>query len=197
MSDHPAQGQPLRIEIVDRRHPLRAAAEAHVRAVYRRSYGATVRAFAELLAVLPDDAGKPGCVAGVRYGLTDCFSERYLDRPIERVLSELSGEPVTRARILEVTTLACDRPNDSFRLVREVIELGRRQGMRWGVFTATRKLRHALPRLGLTLIEIAPARRERAADPQDWGSYYDTDPWVCAMADRAFSAQGAAGSEAA
>lgn len=183
MPDRSLPAKPLSIEIVDRRHPLRADAEERVRAVYRRSFGAVVRAFPDLLAVLRDEEGKPGCVAGVRYGLADCFSEQYLDQPIERVLSAASGEHVTRAQILEVTTLACERPNDSFRLVREVTELGRRRGMRWGVFTATRKLRQALPRLGLTLIEIAPARRERAVNPQDWGSYYDTDPWVCAMAD--------------
>ncbi|MCC7046432.1 MAG: thermostable hemolysin [Alphaproteobacteria bacterium] len=172
------------LQLIRRDHPLRPMAEARVRAVYREAYGAKVRGFPDLLAAYVDAAGKPTCVAGVRYGLTDCFSEQYLDGPADVVLSGVDGRPVGRAEILEVTTLVGQRSAESLRLVRSITSLGRSLGMRWGLFTATAKLRRALPRLGMTLVELAPARRDRAAHPEDWGSYYETDPWVCAMSDR-------------
>jgi hypothetical protein len=177
----------MTLQLIRRDHPLRPLAEERARAVYQRSYGATIRSFPELLAAFVDAAGVPTCVAGVRYGLADCFSEQYLDCPIEAVLSELDRRPVARAEILEVTTLVSNRPAESIRLIRAITGLGRSLGMRWGLFTATARLRRALPRLSMPMVELAPARRELVANPEDWGSYYETEPWVCAMSDHAAS----------
>lgn len=170
--------------LIDRDHPLRPAAEVQVAGVYRRSFGAVIRAYPDLLAARLDAAGAPRCVAGVQFGLQNCFSEQYLDRPVEEFLGERDGRPVGRDEIIEVTTLASSRPAESIRLLRDIVDHGRSLGMRWGVFTATGRLRRALPRLGLELVALGPALRDRVANPQDWGSYYETAPWVCAIADR-------------
>lgn len=175
----------MTLQLIHRDHPLRPLAEEKVRAIYRQSYDAVVRSFPELLAAFVDAKGKPTCIAGVRYGLTDCFSEQYLDRPVEAVLSAVDSRAVGRGEILEVTTLVSQRSAESIGLVRSITNLGRSLGMRWGLFTATSRLRRALPRLGMPLVELAPARRDRAAHPEDWGRYYETDPWVCAMSDQA------------
>ncbi len=170
--------------ILDRRHALRRAAEAEVCRIFRRAYGAVIVDFPELLAALVNAEGAPACVAGVRFGLDHSFCEQYLDEPAESLLRRIAGGAVSRDRILEVTTLAGECPGRSLRLLRGIIAAGRDVDMEWGLFTATSRLRSALPRLSLPLIALAPALRERVAQPGNWGSYYDTDPWVCAMPGR-------------
>lgn len=171
--------------ILDRRHALRRAAEAEVRNIFHRAYGAIIADFPDLMAAMVDAEGALACVAGVRFGLDRSFCEQYLDEPAERLLRRIAGAKVSRGQILEVTTLAGEHPGHSLQLLRGIVALGRGMGMEWGLFTATARLRSALPRLSLPLIALAPARRERVAQPGRWGSYYDTDPWVCAMPGRA------------
>lgn len=170
--------------ILDRRHPLRRAAETAVRRIFRHTYGAVIVDFPDLLAASVNVQGAPACVAGVRFGLDRSFCEQYLDEPAEKLLRRVAGGHISRDRIIEVTTLAGERPGHSLQLLRGIIALGRGVGMEWGLFTATSRLRSALPRLSLPLIALAPALRERVAQPGNWGSYYDTDPWVCAMPGR-------------
>lgn len=164
-------------------HPRRRAVEAFIQSTYARCHGAELRGFPDTLAAILDDAGTPICAAGVRFGLTECFSEQYLDLPIEIALREATGLPADRDRILEVTTLAGSQRTHPFRLIDEIVAAGRRAGMQWGVFTATDRLRSALKRSGTNLVELLPARRDRIVTADRWGRYYETDPWVCAVAD--------------
>ena len=51
----------------------------------------------------------------------------------------------------------------------------------WVVFTATRELIGIFRKLGLSLLELAPADPGRLPEPaDDWGSYYDSEPIVVA-----------------
>lgn len=169
--------------LLDAEHPRRLSTEAFIRSTYVRCHGAVIHAFPDTLAALLDDTGAPVCAAGVRFGLTECFSEQYLELPIEVALREATGMSIARDHVLEVTTLAGSQRAHPFRLVDEIINTGRSVGIRWGIFTATDKLRGALKRRGITLVELMPARRDRIAAADRWGRYYETDPWVCAVAD--------------
>jgi hypothetical protein len=51
------------------------------------------------------------------------------------------------------------------------------------VFTATKSLRRLLARTALNYAEIAAADISKVENPQAWGSYYDTDPRVCAFSE--------------
>jgi hypothetical protein len=56
-----------------------------------------------------------------------------------------------------------------------------RLGYEWVVFTATRELRNAFARMGLTPLELAPADPARLPDRgARWGRYYANDPIVVA-----------------
>ncbi|HIJ44247.1 MAG: thermostable hemolysin [Rhodospirillales bacterium] len=171
------------MEIIGPHHPLRQAAESLVRTIYAKQYGAIPREFPEMLVALLNKQDQPVCVAGVRFGEDGYFSETYLDGPLEAALSAAAGKLVSRQTILEVTNLACIRIGSSFMLVHEIVAHCRGQGMRWGVFTATRRLRRVIGASCLPLLKLVPARRRRVANPLDWGTYYETDPWVCAMPD--------------
>lgn len=171
----------MQFKIVSRTDPDRAIAEALIQDVYYRRYEAAVAQFPDRLAVAIDPTGTAVCAAGIRTADSGFFSEIYLEQPVEQAIARLAVEPVARETVLEVTTLAALRPGAAFRLIDFIIADGREAGMRWGLFTATRPLRHGLLRAGVGLIEVTRAERHRAPDPDIWGRYYETDPFVCAV----------------
>lgn len=158
----------------------RARTEAMIRAVYAETYGAAISSFPRRLAVLLDGNEQPLCAAGLREAEDGFFSEAYLDGPIEQVLADRIGGALPRSEGFEVTTLAGAQPGAACLLLRHIVDAGRSTGKSWAFFTATRSLRLLMRRGGLDLLALAPARRERIANPDAWGRYYDTDPWVCA-----------------
>jgi len=166
-------------------HPLRDAARDLVRTVYARRYGAVVHEIPDRLIALVDTDGAPVCVAGVRLVCEGCFSQAYLDEPVARALSRAVGSPVARTDILEVSCLAAARPGAAALLLRHVAAYARIHGAHWGVFTATRRLRGLIRAAHRPLITLAPALPARVPNPADWGSYYETGPWVCAVRDDA------------
>ena len=108
------------------------------------------------------------------------FLEGYIDRPIEVVLTERFRRPVPRARIVEVGDHASQRPGATVSLWREAAAALAGQAD-VAVAVLTRPLRSMFARLGLELIELAPARIEALGTAGSiWGRYYQTDPVVCA-----------------
>ncbi|WP_294608531.1 thermostable hemolysin [uncultured Roseovarius sp.] len=160
------------------------AAQDHVASVYRETYGATVRSFAPTLVIARNHTGQITCVAGIRTAQDGFFSEHYLERPFDAVLSECGHGPVAAGKVLEVVSMAATSPFPVLPVLDAIIGWGRSRGMEWGVFTATAPLRRLLRRAGMTHVMLAPARLERVSNPGDWGRYYDSDPWVCAFGDR-------------
>ena len=51
--------------------------------------------------------------------------------------------------------------------------------MTCGLFTATGALRRLLRHTGLPYSSLGKASAARVANPEDWGTYYETDPEVC------------------
>jgi len=168
--------------LIHPKHPDRDEVEALARDVYAREYGAKIAAFADTLIALP----APDCgylaVAGVRIG-GDFFSEIYLDRPIEVVLSDHWYPPAARSEIAEVTTLAANRPCASHALFAAITGYLRDQGVRFAFFTVTERLHMMLKRVGVPAQHLASANIDRVNNPQDWGMYYATNPRVVAIHD--------------
>jgi len=159
----------------------RTAVETMIRSVYRDRYQAKIAEFPPALAALFNDDGIPLCAAGLRDDASGFFSEVYLDQSVEASIARLAREPVARTSILEVTTLAAAHPGHALTLVDHIVADGEGRGMKWGLFTATRPLRIGLRRNGAGVLEIALAERHRVENAEQWGSYYETNPIVCAV----------------
>ena len=177
------------IEPDDRR---RSAVETMIRSVYRDRYGATIADFPPRLAAFFSADGTPLCAAGLRDDDSGFFSEIYLDQSVEAAIARLAREPVARTSIMEVTTLAASHPGHALKLVDRIVADGEARGMRWGLFTATRPLRVGLRRSGAGVLEIARAERHRISNFEQWGSYYDTNPIVCAVSGEGYGDSAAA-----
>lgn len=174
----------LILRVINRCDPLRRDIEDYVRRVFAKQYSAIVREFPErLVAVLGPDQS-PLCASGIRTAEDGFFSELYLSSPIESVLGQVCATPVRRSEVIEVTSLASDRPGHAFALLDYITQLGRAGGRSWGLFTATESMRRRFERAGLAFTLLATASAEAVPNREDWGRYYETNPAVCAMHDR-------------
>ena len=166
--------------LIDDGHRLRSAAEAMIRTIYKKTYDADLAAFPpRLMAHLGTD-GEICCIAGLRYEEDGFFSERYLDAPIEKLLGEAAGRPVSRGDIFEVTTLASHSPRATIAFLAAIAARGEADGFLWSFFTLTRRLSALVQRLGVAPLFLADADPSRIPDVARWGSYYTCSPKVYA-----------------
>ena len=179
LSDHA-----MRLQILPPSDPGWQPAARMIEGHFRDSHGAAMTLPAVPLAVARSAAGAVLGAAGLRDAASGFFSQVYLDRPVADLLSERSGGTVRDGDILEVVSMACPRPIATLPLIEAIAAEGRLRGKSWGLFTATAALVAMLRRTGVPLLALAPARAECLPEAASWGRYYDTDPWVCALAER-------------
>jgi hypothetical protein len=108
------------------------------------------------------------------------FLEAYLKAPIEQLVADRLGRQVERRRLVEIGDHASQRPQATLLLWACVARhLAGEADIAVAVLTAP--LRRMFARLGLPVVEIAPAMPElMGARLASWGRYYDRDPRICA-----------------
>lgn len=146
-------------------------------------YAACIRHFLPCLLGFEDETGKVQAASGLRSASDEglLFLERYLDRPVEKVLAASCGSSMARKDIVEVGNFAAQGPGGARLLITALTDVVGALGFRWVVFTGTAMLLNSFQRLGLPLVELGPADPARmGADLADWGRYYDTRPQVMA-----------------
>jgi hypothetical protein len=178
----------MSLAILTRNHGRFPQAEALIEDVFAREYGATITHLPDRILAVSGVNDALLCAAGLRDSASGIFSECYLDLSVELAIGYKADQLVRRDHILELTALAATKPGAMAVLLQGFAGLGLEAGYRWGLFTATTRLRRMAQRIGLNLIELSEARRDRVSDPENWGSYYDEQPVVCAVEGR--SAQG-------
>ncbi|QFT81963.1 Thermostable hemolysin [Roseovarius sp. THAF27] len=155
----------------------------HIARSYRRTFSADTRIRPSRLVITTDPTGAVACAASIRCNDEAFFSQQYLDAPVSELLSRRTGLAVGPVEILEVGGLACSSPFSAYPTLRALFEWGRERGISWGLFTATTEVRRLIQRARITPLMLAPADASRVLDPDQWGEYYDHDPWVCAFRD--------------
>ncbi len=158
--------------------------KAHTQKVYHDSYGAVIRNFAPLLVASFNAQGKIMCSAGIRTSADGFFSDTYLDGDVTSTILERTGQVIDASEIMEVVSLASATPFPVLAMMDKVVGWGRAHGMTLGLFTATAKLRNLLARADMPYDLLCPASPARVQNPDDWGSYYDTDPCVCSFSEK-------------
>ena len=174
--------QPSRLLVIDRAHPDRLAVESFIQTIYAACHGARVRHFMPTLVALRDGEGMLLAAAGYRdAGEQPLFLERYLDRPVERLLAAGGAPLPARARIVEVGQLVAAQAGQGRRLILQLGPHLAAQGFDWVVGTLTRELRHLFTRLGIAPMALGIADPALlGAEAADWGSYYEHHPLVVA-----------------
>ena len=151
-----------RLMAVGRNHPRRAELEAFIAERYRTAYDARIRRFMPQL-----------------FALLGADGELYLDAPVETLLAARFDRRVDRERVCEIGHLCGTGQGIGRRLFPLLACWMHEQGIEWAVFAATSTLRQMFERMQVRPLPLAPASGERlGAAMADWGTYYQTDPWV-------------------
>jgi len=153
---------------------------ALARTVYRHAYGATIAPRPHRFIVCIDGVTDTALAcAGLSFGArAPLFSEHYLDRPLEHMVTDIFGRDVARRDIAEVTALATLEPSMGTELVRALPLVCWYLGLRGVICTVTAKLRRAFASLKLDFhaLAVADAKRLPQVPGVNWGTYYDTSP---------------------
>ena len=160
--------------------PQRAAFEAFIQQRFRIAHGADIRHFMPQLFGVSQANGELCAVAGVRLASDEpLFLERYLDHPIEPLISAAAAQPVDRRAIAEVGNLAASDTGSARLSIIAITWLLAMGGLEWVAFTGNIGLVNSFHRLGLKPVTLCAADPQRLGDERHlWGSYYESQPWV-------------------
>ena len=160
--------------------PLRPAFEAFIQQRFRIAHGADIRHFMPQLFGVSQANGELCAVAGVRLASDEpLFLERYLDHPIEPLISAAAAQPVDRRAIAEVGNLAASDTGSARLSIIAITWLLAMGGLEWVAFTGNIGLVNSFHRLGLKPVTLCAADPQRLGDERHlWGSYYESQPWV-------------------
>lgn len=160
--------------------PQRPGFEAFIQHHFRKVHGADIRHFMPQLFGMMNQAGELCAVAGVRVASSgQLFLERYLDEPIDPLISAAADRPVERSGIVEVGNLAASDTGSARLSIIAITYLLAMGGLEWVAFTGNIGLVNSFHRLGLQPVTLCAADAERLGDERhSWGSYYESKPWV-------------------
>ncbi|OPK01185.1 thermostable hemolysin [Pseudomonas veronii] len=160
--------------------PQRPAFEAFIQQRFRIAHGADIRHFMPQLFGVSQANGELCAVAGVRLASAEpLFLERYLDHPIEELISAAASQPVDRRAIAEVGNLAASDTGSARLSIIAITWLLAMAGLEWVAFTGNIGLVNSFHRLGLKPVTLCAADPQRLGDERHhWGSYYESQPWV-------------------
>lgn len=158
--------------------------ETFIRDVFFRAHQAHITHFMPRLMSLRDNQGRLLAVCGLRHASeSPLFLETYLDKPIEKVLSQRVGTEISRADILEVGNLAVAEPANARSLLASVSVYLHGTSTQWAVFTGIPSLKNSLIKLNMSLEVLGKAELQALPEHEwaDWGNYYDENPQVMAI----------------
>jgi len=160
--------------------PLRPVFEAFIQQRFRKAHGADIRHFMPELFGMNNASGQLCAVAGVRLANSEpLFLERYLDEPIDPLISVAADCAVDRAGIVEVGNLAATDTGSARMSIIAITYLLAMGGLEWVTFTGNIGLVNSFHRLGLKPVTLCAADPARLGDDRhSWGSYYESKPWV-------------------
>lgn len=162
----------------------RQEVEQFVHDVFAKNYGADVQQFMPTLVSLRDENHQLVAAFGMRKAhLAPLFLERYLDQPIETLLSDRFNRAISRQQITEIGNLAVANPRNAGVLIAHVIQHSLDIGVEWCVATAHHSLQNGLIKGGRDVYALHPADKNRlsVSEQATWGSYYDNAPQVVAV----------------
>jgi hypothetical protein len=165
----------INFAVVEPGHPLRKRAEIFITSIYTNEYSAIITDFPERIGISFDGGGKILSACSIRVGQNELFSSHYLNT------SQL--KKIKKYRLIEITTLASTSRLGLWVLLAGATNLGRNLSCNAMIFTATKKLRTILNRACLGIEKIAKADRSKISNANQWGTYYESDPWVCLVKD--------------
>lgn len=161
----------------------RTKVEEFIKGIFFKHHQATLKAFMPTLLSSRDAFGNIQCTVGIRnLNKQSVFLEQYLNEPIEKLISDIAEQEISRTSIAEVGNLACGSSVNSKNIIIMLVHHFFYQNKTWAVCTGTTMIQMILNKLGISYHYIDRANPERLAEDRDcWGTYYENNPCVLAV----------------
>lgn len=156
--------------------PTADQTRAFICARYRHHFGAEITCDYPQLIATCDAQGKIVAACGLRTADQPLFLERYLDAPVEQVLSTLFRKSLDRRHIAEIGNLVSVHRDATPLLFKMLWKEMHRQDVSHAIVTCTRNLKARFR--SLTLVSLGNASEQCLTEQERacWGSYYSHDP---------------------
>lgn len=167
-------------QLMDVTSDRRIDAEAAVKNIFRKAYGADINEFSPML-LCAQQQDQIDTVIGLRCAQgNQLFLESYLDLPIEEVIYQQCKIEVPRDSLVELGNLVAQRSGSSRQLFITLAFALEAAEVQWACFTATGQVKQLLRKLRLNPIELCKAQQRAViGGDSSWGGYYDQSPTVC------------------
>lgn len=176
--------RPFTVQFSARDAPDRAEIEQFIARIFYQSCGAKVRFFLPVLISLRDLDGKLIAACGIRSaGKERLFLENYMDKPVEKLLSERTGQEVHRDEIVEIGNFSVAETGVSRQLISAIFDQLHATSKQWAVFTTVQLLYNSLIKQNIfpRILCSADIKHLPPEDQSEWGSYYEQKPQVMAI----------------
>jgi hypothetical protein len=166
----------MKLEVINRYHPTRGLVEEFIRQKYLGIFYAKISSFPPILLALTDgNIVRAAC--GIRTEMDGYFSQIYCEDKLLDTIQFNVGE--NYLKVFEIVNLVSSGPIASMRLVKEINKFFVDRHVTHTVFSASEGLRTFLSLMGLDIVRLQKADKNKIPNPKDWGSYYETNPEVC------------------
>ena len=168
--------QPVVVSVLSTFAEERKRIETFIKDIYAKAYNAKIDVHYPVLLSVRDRQDNILAALGFRYAIHEpLFLEQYLPKPVEQILA------VPRNEITEIGNLASNGGGASIFLFAAMAAYLNSKGQNHAVITGTNLVQNRLRMLGIKPKILAPADPDRLSDNhEDWGTYYNTKPYVLA-----------------
>lgn len=178
------QASEITSHVVGPEAPARREVERFIAAVFGQVYAAELTHFMPELVALRDASGVLMAAFGLRNAANEpLFLEKYIDEPIEHLMSRQLGCQISRNEITCIGNLAVANPRNAGVLIAHIVQYSLSLNLPWAVSTVHHSLQNGLIKAGRDLYPLADANPHRLPieERQKWGSYYRKLPQIVAI----------------
>ncbi len=157
----------------------RYAVETYIRDSFYSSYRANIGSFFPFL-MTSQKANTFHAALGFQAAENRrLFLEQYFKEPIEEIIADRLGEPISRNGLVEIGNLTSTKPGATQIMFVLLAATLHELGFKWMVFTATRQVRSIIAKLAMRTYPLGEADPSLLHDNgASWGQYYNHDPVV-------------------
>ena len=170
-------------ELYDQNASQRKPIEAYIKQGFWINYHADLSEFMPYLLTM-HCFDQPSATVGIRFAANSpLFLEHYLTQPVQAVLSHCMATSVARDSIVEIGNLVATKKGASQLIFLILAALLEGIDIQWTIFTGTPQVQKILSKLGFEIYVIGKADSSRLHPSiiDQWGTYYDTRPSICAI----------------
>ncbi|MCP3849789.1 MAG: thermostable hemolysin [Gammaproteobacteria bacterium] len=169
------------LELTQKAKMERHLTESFIHDIFHLYYRADIQHFLPFLLKINNNKTQIIAALGFRPAYDAAlFLERYLQKPIEQVLSGTYKQPIDRKDVVEIGNFAIGERGAARTLIVALTGFLFAAQYKWCAFSISTPLINSFRKMGIELETLAPANNDFMSqyEKDSWGKYYEQKPLV-------------------